>query len=38
MGGIDVVHRGSRADAEHLHELDRVGGLVGFVENPAAAG
>jgi hypothetical protein len=31
VGAVDVSHGGAGGDAEHAHEVDRVGGLAGFV-------
>ena len=35
--GVDVVHCGAVGDSEHAHEVDRVAGAAGFVEDAAAA-
>jgi hypothetical protein len=37
VGGLDVGHGGLGADAEHVHEVDRVGGVGGLVEDAVAA-
>src|SRR6516165_317898 len=37
VGGLDVGHSGLSADAEHVHEVDRVGGVGGLVEDAVAA-
>ncbi len=37
MGGADVADGGGDADAEYPDELDRVGSVVGFVEDAVGA-
>jgi hypothetical protein len=37
VGGADVFDGGGLGDAEHAHEVDRIGGVVGFVEDAVDA-
>ena len=37
VGGLDVVHGGLGREAEDAHEMDRVGGVPGLIEDPVLA-